>query len=163
RVNLEFDQGDPQCNCSPPCKERVFEKTISGRSWPNKDYLTNVLVQEMCEQKNNTNSTSSKSLSIPCQYLKNQTFEAHADEYQYNFLRVVIYFEDLNYESIEQEPLYEATRFLSDIGGALGLFTGASVLTIVELLQLIAEIIIYFSNKRHYKTKVEAFKQTVSD
>ena len=27
--------------------------------------------------------------------------------YRYNFLRVLVYFEDLNYEIIDQEPLYE--------------------------------------------------------
>ncbi|XP_060598499.1 acid-sensing ion channel 4-A-like [Ruditapes philippinarum] len=69
------------------------------------------------------------------------------DKYRRNFLRVLIYYEDLNYELIEEEPLYEPVRFLSDIGGTMGLFLGASALTFVEILQLVLELILFIKHK----------------
>lgn len=39
--------------------------------------------------------------------------------------------------------LFQSVRFLSDIGGAMGLFMGASVLSCVELLQLLLEIVCF--------------------
>eukprot|EP00795_Rhopilema_esculentum_P012244 gene12244-2879_t len=51
-----------------------------------------------------------------------------------NFLKVVIYYGDLSYEYLEQKPSYDLLVFLGDIGGQIGLFVGASVLTFFEFI-----------------------------
>uniref|UniRef100_A0A8C7Z987 Acid sensing ion channel subunit 2 n=1 Tax=Oryzias sinensis TaxID=183150 RepID=A0A8C7Z987_9TELE len=50
-----------------------------------------------------------------------------------NILVLDIFFEALNYETIEQKKAYEVAGLLGDIGGQMGLFIGASILTILEL------------------------------
>ncbi|XP_066544484.1 acid-sensing ion channel 4-A isoform X1 [Amia ocellicauda] len=57
-----------------------------------------------------------------------------------NFLVLDIFFEALNYETIEQKKAYDVTGLLSDIGGQMGLFIGASILTILEILDYIYEV-----------------------
>ncbi|MBV95814.1 Acid-sensing ion channel 1, partial [Eschrichtius robustus] len=50
-----------------------------------------------------------------------------------NILVLDIFFEVLNYETIEQKKAYEIAGLLGDIGGQMGLFIGASILTVLEL------------------------------
>lgn len=57
-----------------------------------------------------------------------------------NFLKLNIYYEDLNYEYITESPEIEIQQFLSDIGGAIGLWIGLSILSLCELIQLFVEL-----------------------
>lgn len=50
-----------------------------------------------------------------------------------NFMEVDVFMKELYYEHVEQQVGYEVTNLWSDIGGSLGLFIGASVLTMCEL------------------------------
>ncbi|XP_022538088.1 acid-sensing ion channel 1B isoform X2 [Astyanax mexicanus] len=60
-----------------------------------------------------------------------------------NILVLDIFFEALNYETIEQKKAYELAGLLGDIGGQMGLFIGASILTILELFDYLYEVIKY--------------------
>eukprot|EP00794_Sanderia_malayensis_P005315 gene5315-5984_t len=51
-----------------------------------------------------------------------------------NFLKVTIFYSDLSYEYVEQQPSYDLKILLGDIGGQLGLFLGSSVLTYLEIV-----------------------------
>ncbi|CAB1326410.1 unnamed protein product, partial [Coregonus sp. 'balchen'] len=57
-----------------------------------------------------------------------------------NLLVLDIFFEALNYEKIEQKKAYEIAGLLGDIGGQMGLFIGASVLTILEIFDYLYEV-----------------------
>ena len=61
-------------------------------------------------------------------------------KYQYIFLQGL-------YSITRVFYLFQSVRFLSDIGGAMGLFMGASVLSCVELLQLLLEILLYMRRR----------------
>ncbi|XP_078105125.1 acid-sensing ion channel 1B-like isoform X1 [Sander vitreus] len=60
-----------------------------------------------------------------------------------NIMVLDIFFEALNYETIEQKKAYELAGLLGDIGGQMGLFIGASILTILELFDYLYEVIKY--------------------
>ena len=51
--------------------------------------------------------------------------------------------------------VFQSVRFLSDIGGAMGLFLGASVLSFVEILQLILEMVLFLFRANHTSTTVK--------
>ncbi|KAG9340601.1 hypothetical protein JZ751_021156 [Albula glossodonta] len=57
-----------------------------------------------------------------------------------NILVLDIFFEALNYETIEQKKAYDLAGLLGDIGGQMGLFIGASILTILELFDYLYEL-----------------------
>ncbi|EDL03132.1 amiloride-sensitive cation channel 3, isoform CRA_c [Mus musculus] len=70
-----------------------------------------------------------------------------------NVLVLDIFFEALNYEAVEQKAAYEVSELLGDIGGQMGLFIGASLLTILEILDYLCEVfqdrvLGYFWNRR---------------
>ncbi|XP_064649798.1 uncharacterized protein LOC135501567 [Lineus longissimus] len=66
--------------------------------------------------------------------------------YRDNFLRIDLYFSELSYELIQQMPAYTIFDLLSDVGGSLGLFIGASVISAFELLDLF--LFNYFKKRR---------------
>ncbi|XP_010338784.1 acid-sensing ion channel 3 isoform X3 [Saimiri boliviensis] len=71
-----------------------------------------------------------------------------------NVLALEVFFEALNYETVEQKKAYEMSELLGDIGGQMGLFIGASLLTILEILDYLCEVfqdkvLGYFWNRRH--------------
>ncbi|XP_045176235.2 FMRFamide-activated amiloride-sensitive sodium channel-like [Mercenaria mercenaria] len=140
-VELMLENGTLQCDCINHCSEFVYGKTISGRLWPHKDYLEKIIMKDMCA-KNLT------SLAKACKQVdaKNQQFDY--DRYRNNFVRVIIYFEDLNYQKITEEPFYTTVRFICDIGGAMGLFIGVSILSLFEVLQLILELVLYLKDRK---------------
>uniref|UniRef100_A0A8C0QLW2 Uncharacterized protein n=1 Tax=Chelonoidis abingdonii TaxID=106734 RepID=A0A8C0QLW2_CHEAB len=59
---------------------------------------------------------------------------------QDNVLVLDVFFEALNYETIEQKKAYEVAGLLGDIGGQMGLFIGASILTILEIFDYLYEV-----------------------
>ncbi|XP_074802738.1 acid-sensing ion channel 3 isoform X4 [Natator depressus] len=70
-----------------------------------------------------------------------------------NVLVLDIFFEALNYETIEQKKAYEVAGLLGDIGGQMGLFIGASILTILEIFDYLYEVfrdklLSFYKNKK---------------
>ncbi|KAL4239590.1 amiloride-sensitive sodium channel [Mactra antiquata] len=145
-LSIEFNNGGYDCECREPCNEYVYTKTMSSRYWPTDEYL-GILLDEICSTQNN-----SVIWSETCANLDNLSYY-ETTSIRNNFVRALIYFEDLNYEQITEEPLYEGVRFLSDIGGAMGLFLGASVLSMVEVAQLVLEIFLHLRHKYCNKNK----------
>ncbi|XP_076464690.1 FMRFamide-activated amiloride-sensitive sodium channel-like [Babylonia areolata] len=57
-----------------------------------------------------------------------------------NLLRLNVYLEDLSVVKYKQMPAYGMEDLFADIGGTLGLWMGVSVLTIMELLELVIRL-----------------------
>ncbi|KAJ8016288.1 hypothetical protein DPEC_G00005640 [Dallia pectoralis] len=113
------------CVCETPCNMTRYSKELSFVKIPSK--------------------ASAKYLAK--KYNKSEQYIAD------NILVLDIFFEALNYETIEQKKAYEVAGLLGDIGGQMGLFIGASILSILELFDYIYEVIKYklcrCSDKKH--------------
>ncbi|XP_060079768.1 uncharacterized protein LOC132559172 [Ylistrum balloti] len=66
-----------------------------------------------------------ESIKIDSEFIKN------------NFLQLDIFYRQMSYEEINQQEAYDIFALLCDIGGSMGLFLGASVLSIVEVWDLV--------------------------
>ncbi|XP_062861654.1 acid-sensing ion channel 4-A [Trichomycterus rosablanca] len=110
---MQKTSGESSCPCETPCNLTRYGKELSMVKIPSKG--------------------SARYLSR-----KYQKSEEYIRE---NFLILDIFFEALNYETIEQKKAYDVAGLLGDIGGQMGLFIGASVLTILEILDYIYEVI----------------------
>ncbi|GFN77780.1 amiloride-sensitive sodium channel subunit gamma [Plakobranchus ocellatus] len=62
---------------------------------------------------------------------------------KHEFLKLVVYYEDLNYEELEESAAYQIDQFLSDVGGTIGLWIGLSVLSLFEIVHLLTDIGLY--------------------
>ncbi|KAM5135924.1 acid-sensing ion channel 2 isoform 2-T2 [Mantella aurantiaca] len=112
-LSLLTEKDGGYCMCSMPCNLTRYNKELSMVKIPSK--------------------TSAKYLEK-----KFNKSEKYISE---NILVLDVFFEALNYETIEQKKAYEVAGLLGDIGGQMGLFIGASILTILELFDYIYELI----------------------
>jgi hypothetical protein len=61
-------------------------------------------------------------------------------------VRLNVYLEDLNVIEFKQSPAYLIEDLFADIGGTLGLWMGISVLTIMELIELLIQLVLLLFN-----------------
>ncbi|GFN96758.1 amiloride-sensitive sodium channel subunit alpha-like protein [Plakobranchus ocellatus] len=102
-------------NCPPACEESSFTTTVSSAPWPTRDYRQTLLRQRGLD--------------------KNTTRLLKAGER--SFLKLKIYCKSLILEKVVNQPAFTWNKLLSDIGGQLGLLLGFSILTAVEILELV--------------------------
>uniref|UniRef100_A0AAQ5XNP1 Acid-sensing ion channel 1 n=1 Tax=Amphiprion ocellaris TaxID=80972 RepID=A0AAQ5XNP1_AMPOC len=100
------------CVCETPCNMTRYSKELSFVKIPSK-----ASAKYLAKKYNKSE-----------QYIKE------------NILVLDIFFEALNYETIEQKKAYEVAGLLGDIGGQMGLFIGASILTILEIFDYLYEV-----------------------
>ncbi|KAB0399293.1 hypothetical protein E2I00_003111, partial [Balaenoptera physalus] len=99
------------CFCPTPCNLTRYGKEISMVRIPNRG--------------------SARYLAR--KYNRNETYIRE------NFLVLDVFFEALTSEAMEQRAAYGLSALLGDLGGQMGLFIGASVLTLLEILDYIYE------------------------
>ena len=57
------------------------------------------------------------------------------DEYIYsNFGKVLIAYDAFNVVEYEEKPKYNTQKVLSDFGGLIGIYLGASLISVIEIL-----------------------------
>ncbi|PIK59260.1 putative acid-sensing ion channel 1-like [Apostichopus japonicus] len=95
--------------CSLPCKEEAYEMKISFTLWPSDFEATYIA--------NNLNKTT--------------------DFLRSNLLELNLFFDILGIEELSQTPSYDYFALQSDIGAYMGLFGGASIVTIFEFIDCI--------------------------
>ncbi|XP_057359485.1 acid-sensing ion channel 4 isoform X1 [Manis pentadactyla] len=100
------------CFCPTPCNLTRYGKEISMVRIPNRG--------------------SARYLAR--KYNRNETYIRE------NFLVLDIFFEALTSEAMEQRAAYGLSALLGDLGGQMGLFIGASILTLLEILDYIYEV-----------------------
>jgi hypothetical protein len=76
------------------------------------------------------------------QYRKEKAIDSSID------IKLLIEFKELAYTKTSQSPAYPADSLFGEVGGQLGLFLGASLLTLMECLDLLAISCISFLTKK---------------
>ncbi|XP_072167275.1 epithelial sodium channel subunit alpha-like [Diadema setosum] len=109
------------CSCPSPCRETKYLKTISAMGWPSERY------EEHLASRLPAGSAAAR--------LFNSSSLARK-----NFIRVKIYYEELNYERVEQIPVYTVTSLLGSVGGLMGLYIGMSFISVFEVMFLIMRV-----------------------
>ena len=68
-----------------------------------------------------------------------------------NFLKLNVFYRQLSYEHIQQQKGYDIFALICDIGGSMGLFIGASMLTVVEVIDILLRQTPVFGRKTKCK------------
>lgn len=110
------------CNCNLPCHETKFHKSVSYSLWPG--------TAELPFYK----KIISKSLGLNASTLDD-------DYVRKNFLKISIFFGDMTYKVSTEERKYKLENLISDIGGQMGIWLGASMFSVIELLCLMGQFL----------------------
>ncbi|CAL1540639.1 unnamed protein product [Lymnaea stagnalis] len=121
RVKWRFDDNASSCACDSPCSEKVYGRNVASRMWPS-DSVASLMVESM--------RTTKKDLAV-------------STDVQEDFIKLNIYFEELNFEELEEQIDYEFTQLMSDVGGTIGLWIGLSILSMFELFHVLLQICHY--------------------
>ncbi|GFS14859.1 amiloride-sensitive sodium channel subunit gamma [Elysia marginata] len=118
-----------QCGCYDKEDEEVHRVLLLDKKfdWIHRPCISlEVLIQTLCESRSEDECDTYKKID--------------KRQFAQNFLKVSIFYEDLNYENITEQASYELTQFFSDIGGALGLWMGLSVVALLEVLHFLTSL-----------------------
>ncbi|CAH1252695.1 ASIC3 [Branchiostoma lanceolatum] len=97
--------GELECDCPVPCSMTKYSTSVSYAGWPNID-TGNQIVQDYGLTKD---------------YMKE------------NGVMFSVFYEELSYRKITQMKAMDEGQLASNIGGMMGLFIGASLLTLLEV------------------------------
>nr|CDJ82023.1 Na+ channel domain containing protein [Haemonchus contortus] len=103
------------CECKQRCREVVHEVTFSASRWPSG-------ATDLGDCDGMT--------EIECE-----------NYYRLNAAMVEVFYEQLNYELLQESEAYGLVNLIADFGGHLGLWLGFSVITVMEVIVLILDVI----------------------
>ncbi|XP_012582275.1 PREDICTED: acid-sensing ion channel 5 [Condylura cristata] len=102
--------GKHNSSCPVPCEETEYPATITYSTFPSQKALKSL----------------SKKLNKSQEYIRQ------------NLVNIEINYSELNYKITQQQKAVSVSELLADVGGQLGLFCGASMITIIEIIEYIA-------------------------
>ncbi|XP_072050916.1 epithelial sodium channel subunit beta-like isoform X2 [Amphiura filiformis] len=137
----------PPCPCTFACIEDIFTHVVSYSLWPNDKHKPTVQdgIKDISDnlKRNVENDTSFV---------------------EKNVVKLNVYYDELTYDYIYHTATYGEYDLLSDIGGNVGLWIGISVLTVVELFELLYDVIILcFVKAKSAGEKSTSEKKDTSD
>ncbi|XP_072255100.1 epithelial sodium channel subunit alpha-like [Pyxicephalus adspersus] len=107
-----------KCHCPLQCEEEIFELTLSSSQWP-----------------------SSKYMDYFSKHIQSKHGYQDVQNIRDNVVKLVVYYQQLNYEFIEEVPSMQLVDLFSSIGGLVGLWIGVSVCTVAEFVELILNLL----------------------
>jgi hypothetical protein len=84
------------------------------------------------------------------------------EEVQSSFYSLVIYYKDLKYTLIKEEPNMVLADLVSNIGGLLGVFIGYSLISFIEIIELIIACFPIAKNKKRNEA-IDEIKENTQD
>lgn len=115
------------------CADEWWERSING------ELPCLHVCRQPCDETKYEMKTSFRNYPIKKRYpVDDDTRQQEEDE----TLKVLVYFETLETQVIEDQEYYFMENLLGDIGGQLGLFSGVSALTVVELIFFLSNAVL---------------------
>ncbi|CAH1772349.1 unnamed protein product [Owenia fusiformis] len=146
--NREYPSSDilaqDGCQCREKCMYHTYDMTLSQAEWPMRGVEITFYCRLIMTADNYINSSiydTFHNISEYCDFAKPENEskilrERYGDTLRQNFIRLNVYFKDLEMKVIKQAEDFTINSMISEIGGSLGFFVGMSIITIAEIFLL---------------------------
>ncbi|XP_046571635.1 acid-sensing ion channel 4-A-like [Haliotis rubra] len=145
---VEEEDTTCQTRCTPNCRDESYQQEISASMWPAANHIPK-LAESFVSQ------LIASGRKVPISESSSATEKE--EFFRRNVMSVNIFYKTLNYEKIETRPAYDWKSLLSDVGGQAGLWLGFSLLTLGEILELIADVVIHVATKVCQRDQIKPF------
>ena len=105
------------CDCREHCYDETYITVTNRSPWP-PHWEISSLVKLIDSVEGKTNNTLS------------------ANDISERLMKLSIYYNEFKERVSEEKPLYDVLTIISDLGGQMGLFMGASLLSLAEIIAL---------------------------
>ena len=124
-----------QCDCPIPCEiPESYKHELSYSVYPSQHYPA---LLERTGALNNQTSLPDFVLTYDSEHNVTRFNENGTLEFfRENFLKITIYYNELTLSKYTETLEYQASQYIADFGGHLGLFTGAGFLTLFEFMEV---------------------------
>ena len=122
------------CSCFPPCRDVVYDASYSLSMLPESRKEQSAFYSIVDRFVDGLREDRKKILVKKYGSNYTEVVKAHIS-------RLNVHISDNNIIKTTESPDYDLIRLVSDIGGQLGLWLGISVITLIEVLQLAADVL----------------------
>lgn len=122
------------CHCPIACEETYYDIRASTLEYPSTSAIRHAVYNNWTRQTQ--------------------------DSMKDNLIKLYVFYNSFDYKVIEEIPDYPLGSLLADIGGLLGLFLGASILTVIEMFEFIFKVL--YNLLLSYKTTSKIRHKTTS-
>lgn len=140
-VQAEVDLDLCQSSCPEPCKEYMYDVSVSSAPWPHVSTQLTFYDQYIANQSIYGNKfevyDKIKNITKQIERIK-KLQDTHVIED--NFIQLNIIFDRYNPMLLTEVPSLTPDKMLSLVGGALSLWLGITVMTVVELVQFVFDL-----------------------
>ncbi|CAH1793107.1 unnamed protein product [Owenia fusiformis] len=159
------------CECKENCSNNKYDITISESQWPMKGIEFNFYCKLIVKLDNYENSSIydvfHQRISQQCSNNSMENIRVVnkqvGDDLREQFIRLNVYFKDLDTKITTQTEDFTLGSMVSEIGGSLGLLVGMSVISMTEAFVLWYGIIVGLLTKFKRKSKVETLKDKMKN
>ena len=131
--------------------QSFYEHVIKGKSYEDKfsRYFTNTHIVN-----STSDVTETDNLNLHQKTERGKVIRS-------NFSKVIMYYAEWTYKAYKDTPKYTLQSMVGNVGGALNLWAGITVVVAVEVLELILRMLFYDWSMKGQKGKVEVLPKKV--
>jgi hypothetical protein len=126
--------------CPQQCNSVEYNLGVSMATYPSLSYLKSIQGTYLANEDGTPSSF----------FFPQDVDDANLLEFaRIGFLKLILNYENLYYTSVDDSPKITSESLFGNLGGQLGLFIGLSILSFIEILELLIEfILIYIAHRK---------------
>ena len=131
--SANYDEFNNECNelCPLECDKMIFSTVYSQSNHFTKEYDKSMMKREIILNKFSSNNSG-----------------IDEENLERSILRMSIFYDSLSLIEVTEYPSFSLLDLISNMGGTIGLFLGMSVLSFIEIVEIVYEMLIFLIRKK---------------